>query len=367
MVHSLKGLVDGILDTHVHQWDPLRTPRESSTFAKPYHVAPRLVGNLFGRLVTQRDRELVLTPKHVARPYFPEHYAADAAGVTEAAGAPVSDIVHVEAGWQGKGPLAAADETRWLTSLPFGTDGRPNLAAIVAQADPRSPRCGALLDAHLAASDKVRSVRLNAAWHPDRKVKSWSDAPGLLTSRDFLAGFSALVERDLSFEATVYSNQLTDVAGLARQYPESTIVLTHCATPVGLFGPMGAETGWTVAQRTGIADEWRDQISALAEHPNVVAKCSGFAFPQLGYGHEPEGNIGGRDILRDLWYPFINHLADTFGTDRLMFGSNYPMDKPNASVPTLVGMLLDVLGSRGDDVLRKVFRDNGRRVYALVD
>ncbi|WP_373289966.1 amidohydrolase family protein [Longimycelium tulufanense] len=330
-------------------------------------MAPHLVEKLFSTLATQRDRELILTPKHVAQPYLTEQYAADAEGVAAAAGAPVTSIVHVEAGWQGKGPLAAADETRWLTSLPFGRNGLPNLAAIVAQADPRKPECGTLLDAHLAVTPKVRSVRLNAAWHPDRKVKSWFNAPGLLTSRDFLAGFSALVERGLSFEATVYSNQLGDVARLAGEYPEATIVLTHCGTPIGLFGPMGSRTGWTVAQRAGIASEWRDHIWALAEHPNVVVKCSGFAFPQLGYGHESEGNIGGPKILQELWRPLIDHVTDAFGADRLMFGSNYPMDKPNATVPTLAGMLVDVLGPRGDDVLRKVFRNNALRVYGPVD
>jgi L-fuconolactonase len=97
----------------------------------------------------------------------------------------------------------------------------------------------------------------------------------------------------------------------------------------------------------------------------VVAKHSGCAFPQLGFGHSPEGNIGGRDNLQQLLQPMVDHVTDAFGPDRVLFGSNYPMDRPNASLPDIIGMLLNVLGPRGDDVLRKVFRDNATRVYGI--
>jgi predicted TIM-barrel fold metal-dependent hydrolase len=328
-----------------------------------YRVAPDLVESRFDPLVGTKLRELVLTPKHVARPYLPEDYAADAHGVATAAGAPITSIVHVEAAWQATTPLAAADETKWLTTLPFGEGNLPELAAIVAHADPRAPDCGRLLDAHREASPKVTCVRLNAAWHPDSNIQSWSTEPGLLRSNNFLHGFTAIAERHLSFDATVYSAQLADVAVLAHEFPETTIVLSHYGTPIGLFGPMGSTTGRTIAQRSDIARRWKEQIATLAEHPNVVAKHSGFAFPQLGFGLDPEGNIGGRETLTEIWRPLINHVADAFGGDRLMFGSNYPMDKPNASLPDIVGMLVEVLSPRGEDLLRKVFHDNAMRIY----
>ncbi|GAA1632823.1 amidohydrolase family protein [Nocardia ninae] len=362
---SLEGVVDGIVDAHMHEWDPFQTPREASGLAKMYRLAPGFVEKHFRRLAGQPNQELLLTPKNAALPYLPDQYTADAEGVAEAVGAPIRSVVHCEAGWAAKGALAAADETRWLMSLPFGKDGRPSLAAIIARADPRDPECRTLLDTHLEVSTKVKCIRQLAAWHPDPKVKSLCDMPGLLASRDFLAGFPAVAERGLSFEATVNSNQLADVPILAREFPQTTIVVSHLATPIGLFGPMGSRTGWTMAQRAGIAGEWRDGISAVAEYPNVVAKSSGFAFPQLGYGHEPEGNIGRYEVLRDLWRPLMDHVIDAFGVDRLMFGSNFPMDRPNTTVPTVAGMLVDLLGPRGDDALRKVFRDNAQRIYEL--
>ncbi|WP_052230190.1 amidohydrolase family protein [Streptomyces sp. CT34] len=366
MAYSLKGVVDGIIDAHVHQWDPFTTPRQASPAAPVYRAAPRLVEAAFAKVAPTTIRELTLTPRYVAQPFLPGDYAAAAKGVAEAVGAPVTALVHIEAGWQEKkDPMAPVEETKWLISLPWGRDGRPDLAAIVAHADPTSPHCAALIDAHLQASGKVTCIRQLAAWHPDPKVLNWYDKPGLLKRRDFLTGFSAVAERGLTFEATIYSDQLPDVAVLAREYPETTIIIDHYATPVGVFGPVGTDTGATAAKRAEIYRAWKDHISAVAEHSNVVAKHSGCAFPQLGFGHSPECNIGGRDNLQQLLQPMVDHVTDAFGPDRVLFGSNYPMDRPNASLPDIIGMLVNVLGPRGNDVLRKVFRDNATRVYGI--
>ena len=54
-------------------------------------------------------------------------------------------------------------------------------------------------------------------------------------------------------------------------------------------------------------------------------------------------------------------------TTRLMFGSNFPMDKALASYEAVVGALVDLLAPRGDELLRKVFRANARRVYSLAE
>lgn len=361
----LSGVIPGIVDTHVHQWDPLRTPREASKRARVYRMAPVLGKAIFRFAVTQKDRELVLDPKFVTRPYLPKHYQLDAATVTSTAGVPVESVVHMQADWRTDEPMAAAAETRWVASLPFGKNGAPDLGAIIARGDPRSPFFPQLLDVHLDISDRVRGVRCMATRHPDPKVRSWADVDGLLASPEFLQGFGALAERNLVFEAWVYSHQLRDVRVLAREYPDTTIVLNHLGTPVGLFGPMGQSTGNTAAQRHELMRAWREDISAVAQCPNVVAKLSGIAFPLLGYGHQRSGNIGTQQTLTNMTGPLIEHAVSVFGPDRLMFGSNFPADKPNATMATIVGTQLDVLTPYGDDMLRNVFRENARRVYRL--
>ena len=41
------------------------------------------------------------------------------------------------------------------------------------------------------------------------------------------------------------------------------------------------------------------------------------------------------------------------------------MDRAITDYPSLVGALVDLLGARGDELLRKVFRENAQRVYSL--
>lgn len=352
---SLAGILPGILDAHVHQWDPFTTPREASRLAPLYRRAPRLVTRALPLLLTRDKRELVLTPEHAAQPYLPATYAADVAGVVDAVGVPVEGLVHVEADWKSADP---AEETAWVEALPFGEQA---LVAIVGHADPRRPDIGAVLDRHAAASPRFRGIRCMATWHDDPQVMRWADGPGILRDRTFLRGFAAVAGRGLTFDAYAYSHQLDDVAVLAGEYPETTIVLDHYAPPVGWLGPMGRFTGRTGSERAGLLAAWRDRLSALASYPNVVAKHSGLAFPMLGLR---ERGID-RPALAERVGPLVTHTQDAFGPDRVLFGSNFPMDKANASYPTLVGALADLLAPYGEDALRKAFRENARRVYAV--
>ena len=304
-------------------------------------------------------RELVLTAQHVARAYLPEDYAHDTAETLEAVGVPVEAAVHVQAGWHGPDQSA---ETAWLETLPFGASGRPALAAVMGNADPRDPGCGDLLDAHLRASERFRGVRFMTTWHPDRGVLDWIDEPGVMTSPAFLRGFAAIAERGLSFDAYVYSHQLPEVVTLAQEYPDTTIVLDHYAPPVGVCGPMGRSTARTDGERRDLLARWRDDIAHLAGScPNVVAKHSGLAFPTLG--HRERGLT--RQQLAERVAPLVEHTTEVFGSDRLLFGSNFPMDKSVAAYGVVVGALADLLAGGGPDLLRKVFRDNARAVYRL--
>ena len=300
----------------------------------------------------------MITPRHVGTPYLPATYTADAAGTVAAVGVAVEAVVHVEASWIGPNKV---DETRWAEALPFGEDGAPRLAAIIANADPRDPDIARVLDTTSRRARGSKGIRRSATWHADPKVKDFADNEGLLESPEFLRGFAAVAERGLTFDAWVYAGQLGQVGRLASEYPETTILLDHYGTPVGLFGPMGKRTGRDERSRADLLSRWRDDIAALAEHPNVVAKQSGFAFPPLGDRH-----IGiGRADLAELAAPLIDHTADVFGPDRQVFGSNFPMDKSLTDHATVVGALHDVLAPRGPELLAKVFRDNAIRVYKL--
>ncbi|MBY4572592.1 amidohydrolase [Gordonia paraffinivorans] len=370
---SLDGVLPGIVDAHVQHWNPRRTPWAATRASRLSGLVSRLGDRAFPLIASRADREFVLNPRIVARPYEPPQYATDCALVPTVFGVPVECVVHVESHWRKALPAeeqmsahsTAVEETRYLRQLPFGRDGAPPLGAIVAHGDPRDPDFGAMLDEQFTVSSKVRGVRLVATRHPDPKVRSGGDRDNILSSSRFLDGFAELAGRDLVFEAAVYSHQLYDVVVLAREYPDTTIVLDHFGMPAGVFGPIGTRTGATAAARADIYRLWRERMTTLASYRNVVVKLSGLAMPILGYGHERWGNIGGQSTLGEMIGPFVDHVVTHFGSDRIMFGSNFPIDRPNAAIDVLVGALVDRVSQWGDEALRRILRDTAVRVYRL--
>lgn len=342
--------VGAVVDGHIHQWDPFTTPREASGPAKILRRAPFLTPLLL-RVFPRSSREFFGETRYILNPYLPADYQKDGSV------AGVGTVVHIEAGWHTTEPLGPVGETRWIAALPFGVGGAPGLGAIVVHADPSQPDVSALLDAHLEASPLVRGVRCMAAHSPDPGIMNWTKSEHKLTEPAFLRNFAAVAERGLSFEIWVYGHQLPDAVVLAREYPDTTFVLDHYASPAGALGPFGKHTGRTVAERKDILDRWRDGISALAELRNVVAKHSGTGMPVLGGSGLP------RDRLRDAVAPLLTHLQSAFGPDRTLWSSNYPVDKPNVALPESISLLREVLGERFDH--NRILRDNARRVYRI--
>ncbi|MFI6216594.1 amidohydrolase family protein [Nocardia brasiliensis] len=347
-----------IVDAHIHQWDPFTTPRDFSGTAKLLRALPVPV-DLAARLAPRRDRLFVGDPTAYLQPYLPADYRADAGAL------PVEAIVHIEVQWAQGGPLGKAGETRWVASLPFGVD-TPALGAIIGSGDPAAPGFGELLDAHLAAAPTLRGIRAAVARHPDPTVRPYGRAENQLSSREFLDGFAHLAARDLSFEAWVYSHQLPEVTALAARYPQVPIVLDHLGTPAGIFGPIGPHTGQNPGVRRELFLRWRDDLTALAAQPNVVAKVSGLMMPVLGHPVPPRGTATPVPELVDRVGPLLTHALAVFGVDRLIWGSNFPVDKPITTIAGSAETIATALGAGRDDIVR-IFRDNARRVYRFDD
>jgi predicted TIM-barrel fold metal-dependent hydrolase len=349
-----------LIDAHMHQWDPRATPRESSAVVRLMGRTPRLMGAVAQRFAPAPTRQAVGRFDYVLAPYLPDDYAVDGAAYA------VDGVVHVEAGWAGRGPLASVAETVWVSELGLDGLSGPRLLAIVARADLTAPDAARELDAHLAASPLVRGVRQTGAAHPDRGIRDWAGAPGRYRSSAFLRGFEQLASRGLSFDALVYSWQLGDVTALASRFPEVPIVLCHLGTPAGLYGPVGRGTGRTERDRAGILAAWREDLAVLAGHRHVYAKVSGLLEPILGHGESRPGRGRlTRDQIVERVAPVIDHAVATFTPARLMVASNFPMDKVTASLTDILGAYADVLDRHGEAARRAVFEDTARRFYRV--
>jgi predicted TIM-barrel fold metal-dependent hydrolase len=292
-----------VIDPHMHLWDLER-------LHYPWLASPKIVFSGDNRLLAQT--------------YTPERFLADAAGVE------VLAVVHVEAAQDPRNPLA---ETRWLESLAE-RGGIPQ--AIVAYADLSQPDVDALLAAQ-AAHRRVRGIRQILNVHTDPRF----DYIGRHYMREpqWRAGFERLRRHNLSFDLQIYPSQMPEATELARQHPETTLIVNH----TGMFVDRDTVTGWRA---------WRDGMRALAACANVNIKISGLGMFDHAWSVES---------IR----PYVLETIATFGVERCMFASNFPVDRLHGSYRAIWEAFAQVTAGASAAEKAALFRDNARRIYRL--
>ena len=347
-----------IIDPHIHQWDPYNTPHAAALAVKLLGNRPYFLDKMV-RLVKSKDLiDTVGLTTHITRPYLPQDYKNDLGQYS------VEQVVHIEASWAKQKGKGVVGETQFIESLPFGTD-TVQLGGIVATADPCDSNFKKILKLHQKASPHLRGIRRMASFHEDKGIHNWTDNPSLYTDKKFLKGFGQLAQLNLSFDAWVYSQQIPDVIALAKKFPETSIVLDHLGTPAGLFGKVGQNTGLTKTARENIFYQWQDNIAELATCPNVYTKMSGLFMPVLGHQFYKKKQLATKQQIIDLVSPLILHALESFGTYRVMFASNFPMDRVNTSLINIIDAFSDIVQQYDETALQKVFHHNAKQFYRL--
>jgi predicted TIM-barrel fold metal-dependent hydrolase len=295
-----------IVDAHHHLWD-------LDKLRYPWLLDPA-TEQIFGGFDTIR------------RDYRLSDYRADVASRA------VVKSVHIQADTDRADSLA---ETRWLQSLADDERNQGFPHAIIAYAD----LCAADIEDVLATQctyANVRGIRQILNYHSDPKL-TYTEAD-LLKEPCFERGFALLADFGLSFDLQCYYPQMTRAAELAARYPDIPIILNHAGMP---------------AERDRAAlDGWRDGLRELAACPNVAAKLSGLGMC------DPTWTL---DSLR----PFVLDTLEIFGPMRVLFGSNFPVDKLFGSFDALIDALIDITTRLSDDERRAVFHDNAIHWYRL--
>jgi L-fuconolactonase len=224
-------------------------------------------------------------------------------------------------------PADRLAEAEWVSELASRDD---RIKAIVAAAPIELGEAARPDIERLAALPLVRGVR--------RLIQSEPD-PEFCIRPDFITGVGMLADYDLSFDICVYHHQLGAAVELAKRCEPVRFVLDHVGKP---------------DIRAGSMDPWRDHIRALAALPNVWCKLSGMAT-------EADHDNWNRDDLR----PYIDHVVDCFGFERLMFGGDWPVSTLATGYPRWVETVLWATGSCSETERRRLFRETAAGFYRL--
>jgi predicted TIM-barrel fold metal-dependent hydrolase len=236
--------------------------------------------------------------------------------------------VFVEAVWDRTRPVD--EEVRWVLSLRRPRD---IAARCVAWAPLASPDIEAELD-KLAALPSIVGVRETIRWHPD-PAKRWAQA-GILDDPAWRRGAAALTKRGYLLELLMNPYQSDDVARLAADLPDLTIVVNHCGTPID-------------RDAEGLA-RWTAGLNAMGRMPNVAIKLSNF--PSYGTDKSLEA-------LRAT----VMTCIDAFAPARALFGTDYPVGRRAMTFQDICGRFKDIAQSFSSAEQRALFHDNTARLY----
>ncbi len=214
----------------------------------------------------------------IARPFG----VPDLADVTAATGVEGTVLVQT---------VADEDETRAFLATAAGGPADNPIAAVTGWVDVRATDLDDAVAGLRAGTggDLLRAIRYGVQDDPD---------PDALGHPALVAGVGRLGELGLGFEFLVRPRHLDGALMCARANPGTRFVLDHAGKP-------------DIAN--GDFSDWADQIIALSAQANVCCKFSGLV------------TEAGSDWSIDRLRPYTDHLLESFGPTRLMFGSDWPV------------------------------------------
>jgi predicted TIM-barrel fold metal-dependent hydrolase len=253
-----------IIDSHFHIW------RQAD---QPWLMGP-MVPRIFGPY------------EPIRRDYPITEFLADLAG------SGIEKAVYVQTNWL---PARFEDEVAWVQKTADET-GWPH--AIVGFADMTVEDVRPQID-RLMRYPLLRGVRMQLHWHenPTYRFAPSADqviSPAVMRNVAHLAGYG------LSFDLQLFPGQMRDGLRLVRENPGVTFILTH--------------TGMLIDRQAETVAAWREGLTTLASAPNLYAKLSGLG--TFVHRNDP-----------DLIGFIVDNAIEILGADRLMFGSNFPIEK----------------------------------------
>ena len=331
--------------------------------------------------MTDRDSWLARTPEEAIEPWLPvcdphhhlwdlpnSRYLVDELISDIAGGHRVTSTVFVECGqmYRPDGlpvlrPVGETDFVERLAAASRGGECATRIAAgIVGFADlTRGAGIQEALEAHLAASHRLRGIRYASAWDPSEQIRPahTHPPPGLLLDGRFREGFACLGRLDLTFDAWLYYRQFPELADLARTFPDTTIVLDHMGGPLGI-GPYAGRQDEELAS-------WRGAVAELARCENVVVKLGGRTMTMSGFGWHKRPDPPGSVELAAAMAPYFETCIEHFGARRCMFESNFPMDRVSCSYTVLWNAFKRVTRGYQDEDRIALLHDTAARIYRL--
>jgi L-fuconolactonase len=172
-----------------------------------------------------------------------------------------------------------------------------------------------------------------------RHVLQGEQQRNLMLQPGFKRGIAVLQEKGFTYDILIFPDQLKFSTELVALFPHQKFVIDHIATPY--------------IKRKEI-DEWKNDIEAIAWHQNVYCKISGMVT-------EADWTTWKKEDFK----PYVDAVVNAFGTNRIMFGSDWPVCLVAASYEKMLGIVGDYFSVFSKEEQEQFFGLNATRFYNL--
>ncbi|MEO6905111.1 MAG: amidohydrolase family protein [Ginsengibacter sp.] len=160
-----------------------------------------------------------------------------------------------------------------------------------------------------------------------------------LQNKQFLNGIKMLQVFGFTYDILIYENQLKEAIEFVNKFPNQKFIIDHCAKPFIKINRI---------------KEWQKLINEIAKYENVFCKLSGLIT-------EAKWNCWNE---KDF-YPYLDILFESFGTDRLLFGSDWPVMLLSDTYSKWKSLLENYMNTFSTKEKQKLFGENAIKFYNL--
>jgi predicted TIM-barrel fold metal-dependent hydrolase len=143
----------------------------------------------------------------------------------------------------------------------------------------------------------------------------------------------------LTFDFCVLPHQIQKAIALVDLNPGIQFILDHCGVP---------------AVKDGVSDIWKSGMTEIAKRPNVTVKISGV----VAYADPESWTV---ETLR----PFVEHSIQSFGWDRVVWGSDWPVCTLGGGLTTWIAATHALTSGCSADERARFYSGNARRIWKL--
>lgn len=175
-------------------------------------------------------------------------------------------------------------------------------------------------------------------------IKGWrhvvqSEPDDFLLREDFQRGIQALQPYGYTYDILIFHHQLRPALEFVARFPGQKFVIDHCAKPDIAHKKIG---------------EWRSLMQEMATHPNVYCKVSGLLTEAKWKSWSAAD-----------FYPYLDTVFEAFGTDRILFGGDWPVMLLSGIYVQWKSLLEKYMENFAGEEKEKIFGGNAVRFYGL--